>query len=1015
MKLSGAQRDAITRTGQDVCCAAGPGSGKTRVLVERVVWLVDQGKDPARILAITFTEKAAKEIKRRLVERFQGRRELRESIERTPVSTIHSFCRSLLAEHALRCGLDPSFRVLDEREARSEQHAALRAVLDRAAVERRDQFRALIHGWSETEPLGAIAALYEKHRALLSPGGPGLAPRSFDPESRIHLLLREVGEMLDQNPRTSTPAAARRVEKLRAWLDGSQREDRLAWLEELGKVDLRGLRPGDVIYDAMQRIRLQVQQARAEVIGSIFESERESLVSILAEFDAEYRRRKRKLGVADFGDLEEFALSLLRNDAGIKREVQERYEAILMDELQDTNPIQWSIVNELRRPAGFFAVGDINQSIYGFRGAEPLLFEGYERSLNDAKLVIDRLEENYRSRGPILAAVEKILPDSPGLRMHRLTPAREFDAADGICVELMRVEDGDESLWVARRIRELIAEGPFHRYSDYAILARSATGFDSLEAALERFGIPCVLHRGRNFFEEPEIVDLTNCLRVLVNPSDHVALLAILRSPFFGIADEEIYRLRLEGRDAPQWAAARIEALRSSRGERAADEILAELLDETGYLAGRSARVEANIRKFLQLLRQLEISQALDLAACLEQVEEIGASGRETNAPAAGAVDAVQVMSIHGAKGLEFPVVFLTSIDRGAGAFPPSLNCSANLGLGVRWRAPGGSETIADPVYEENRLKESQREALEEDRLLYVAMTRAEQRLVITWNHRSSRQGAWAKRIESVLEPRWPDELGKPAVEGHIRLLRVSGAPPGEFAETPAQGEEIITLETLPPALQPPSSAAPTTLVEFTECPRRYFLSRLIGWPQPQQGAAATLGTEVHRILAGESSPADSEEARELASAFDRSALGQRAAKADRVEREFDFLVEQFGLLVRGSIDLWFEDAEGCTLVDYKSDRSLPPVKLAGYRAQLEHYALMLERLRGRPVDEAFLFLLREGKAVRIDLGKDVAAQCAQRIGSFLEAHRSGEFPLNAGERCRYCPYWNRACPGLAI
>jgi ATP-dependent exoDNAse (exonuclease V) beta subunit len=1010
--LSKEQTAAVTRAGQDACCAAGPGSGKTRVLVERIAWLVDQGRDPERILAITFTEKAAREIKSRLVARFSPRRDLREKIERTPVSTIHSFCRSLLGEHALRCGLDPSFRVLDEREARALTHAALRAVLDRYATGRREEFRALIDAWAATEPLSEIASLHERFRSQMAAGETPLRAPEFDWEARREAILAEVRGLLESAPPARTAAQSRRIAKLREWLEGVDRPDGLAWLAELKRIDKRGLKPGDAVHDTLTRVSIMVAQARAELIGAMFRQERATLHSILEEFDAEYRLRKRQSSAADFGDLEEYALALLRSAADVRRQTRDRYEAILMDELQDTNPIQWSIVDLIRTPGAFFAVGDINQSIFGFRGADPSLFERYEASLRGAGLALDTLEENYRSRAPILDAVAAVLPRLQGVRPHRLASRGEFDTPDGVCVEILSVDGDGEAMWVARRIRELIAEGPFTRWSDYAVLVRAATSFEKLEEAFEWFHIPFVLERGRSFFEEPEILDLANCLRVQLNPADGIALFALLRSPLFGVSDEEIYRLSLSGRSAPEWAEARINALRQRTGEEPADALLAELLDETGYLRRAGPRAEANVRKFLRILRGLEREQGADLALCLQRLDEIAASGKESNAPAAGLIDAVQLLTVHRAKGLEFPVVFLTAMHRRPGGRPPSLNLSSN-GLGVRWREPGTPDSLADALYQANCTLEDRRAGMEEDRLLYVAMTRARERLVLTWTAGTERPHTWVKPVEAALVPRWPEAPGTPLIEGHRRILRVAGVPDSE-APAPAApaGAVEVELPRLPPGHHPPSAVAVTAVAAFEECPRRYFLSNLCGWPQPDPPPAAAFGSEVHKVLGGDAAGA-SEEARSLARAFTESPLGRRAAAAARVEREFDFIVEYGGVLLRGAIDLWFEDRQGSVLADYKTDRDVPAEKFAAYKAQLEHYAAVLAKLRGAPPDRAFLFLLRQGAAVEVPLDEGFMEACSRRIAALLEAHRSGEFPLKAGSHCRVCPYWRRACPGL--
>ncbi|MBN9662411.1 MAG: UvrD-helicase domain-containing protein [Acidobacteria bacterium] len=1020
MALSQEQLDAVRRSGQDACCVAGPGSGKTTVLVERFAWLVEQGMDPARILAITFTEKAATQIKARLVKRFSGDMERRRGVERAQVSTIHAFCMGLLQEQAIRAGLDPEFTVLDERESDTEQAAAMEMVLDRLAEERRGEFLAVADAWPANDMAATLRGVYED---LRMGGGARTALQrlpEFFPEVEIEELRRSVRQMLDDSPAPTTDPQRRRMEEGRAWLS---REPSLAWLAEF-KMDKRGLKAGHPIYDSLDRVKMLRDQARRCVVGAAHVKERAVLRDALVEFEQEFQRRKRARAALDFEDLQEQTLRLLESDSEIRTETQEQFDAILMDELQDTNPVQWRILDLVRRPGRFFAVGDINQSIYGFRHAVPEQFSAYQDTVRAAGGVIDRLESNYRSRPEILATVTATLVTTPsvGVTKHDLIGRRAYPPYRPPFVEIQRMEEGEaenEALWIARRLRELhgelmVGDPPRPaRFRDMAVLARTKAPFDALESAFERFGIPCQIDRGKNFFEEQEILDLTNWLRVLENPANEIPLFALLRSPFFGASDESILLARAEGGMVPKEAAERIARARAYREEIPADRLLSRLMDETGYRDVLSRRGKANVDKFLRLLRDLDASTPGDLTGHLEHIDDLRARGKEPNAAEVEFSDAVQVMSIHSAKGLEFPVVVLAAMQKGTQNFSEPLAWTPQAGLGLRWRMPDGKSTEPDPALVACASLTSERERAEADRLLYVAMTRAEERLILSWTQPSRTVPPWVLQVETGLQIEWPQEPNVVVETGSLRLTRRSGQPdsmePPVLEGGTAEPVEVAAMaETRQASAHLPVSA----LAIFADCPRRYFLQSLVGWPQPvvagRGGGGAALGTEVHEFLGGVTGEV-SPEAEALAEVFQESELAQRAARATRVEREFDFLLEVEGVLLRGQIDLWFEENGQLVVVDYKTDRNLDETRMDAYSVQLRLYAEALERMLGRPVNEAWLFSLRAGAAHPVALGG--GEERLAELRALIEAETTGDFPLRVATRCRWCPYFEGACP----
>jgi ATP-dependent exoDNAse (exonuclease V) beta subunit len=298
----------------------------------------------------------------------------------------------------------------------------------------------------------------------------------------------------------------------------------------------------------------------------------------------------------------------------------------------------------------------------------------------------------------------------------------------------------------------------------------------------------------------------------------------------------------------------------------------------------------------------------------------------------------------------------------------------------------------------------------ERDRILYVALTRAAERLILAYTN-TSRPGPWPNLILQGLDltfPPSPQELSNE----FATLKRVAGAPPAPPApelQTPASPIEI---EPLTPHTEAPAEIAVTSLAVFAQCPRRYLLDSRLRWPLPPSDGtgAIELGTEVHEYLAGLRADVSSE-ARRLAQAFEHSELARRAAGASTVRREMDFLVEIEDTLLRGQIDLWFDEGLGPVLVDYKTDRHLSAARLRGYELQMRLYAAALQHLMGKQVREAWLFPLRQPQPHAVDVSAAAIEDALATLRQWRAAERSGNFPLHETEDCRWCPYVSGPCP----
>ena len=1003
MNLTPHQRTAVERTGQDVCVVAGPGAGKTRVLIERFAWLVEQHRaDPTRILAITFTEKAATEIKERLIARFAGNLELRESMERAWVSTIDGFCARLLRENAITAGLVPDFAVLDqpvaERLKSEAAEEALDALFEERPVEMRRLLEALDLSTQEDGPQPDLArSLLIVYDAMRVAGVREFPAPVDSNDTRAAGMLRE---SLSDPETGNTDKQILEHAKLKEWAaEFLSLPPSPVAMEHFRLLNRFTVNAGLLVKGSIaRRVTKELKDGILRGVEARFlEAWNRGLHDLLRaaveRIDALYREKKRLEAALDFGDLEEQAIRLLETDAAIRDEVTGRFDQILMDELQDTNRLQWRLVDLIRRR--FFAVGDVNQSIYGFRHAEPAVFEDYRRTLANTGAAIDDLRQNHRSRAEILDAVSRLLDGEVGIEPRPLTAVRQFPASSGVFVERL-VGRGDqaaeaEAALVAARIRELVEDGSY-QYKDIGILVRALGSTPPIERALDRLGIPFLLSGGRTFLEAREIRDVLALLAALVNPLDEIPLVGVLRGPMVGMSDEEIFHASKD-----EWREIfenLFGPLRRLAGFIAPDRLLVRALDESGYASGLSERARANIGKLLAWVRREHASRPRPLAELLDDLESLRTTQSEAEAPPPEAGDTVRIMSIHAAKGLEFPVVFISAIHRSPNRSKDVIAFSPGAGLGVKWRNPatgkGHSDTAHAAIMEELKHKEE----AEENRLLYVAMTRAEDRLIFSYAERG-RPSRWRKLVEAGV-PETKIEERAPSL-----TRKGSDAPAYEFVE-PVH------------APQHDSSAAVTSVATFAACPRKYYLSDYLGLEPEYEGPVTgglALGSEVHAILSGTAESGVSPEARELAGRFNASELGRRSVRAARIEREFDFLLHLEGIVLRGQIDLWFEEAGELVLVDYKTDRD--EFFSPAYALQLRLYALALERYAGRLPDRAALCYLRSGRTVEVILAPEELEAARAAVRSLMRAQESLEFPLKVGTQCQRCVYFRNLCPAV--
>lgn len=1094
MNLTDQQREAIDSWKQgDVSIVAGPGSGKTTVLVEHFRWLVEhRGVSPHNIVAITFTEKAANNMHERLV-REAPTRELREKFERAQISTIDAFCNRLLREHALEVGLDPEFRILDPSEQEVETRRVVGEVLNEvfeADPEATYEFLGAFAGSNRYADEFQISHVHDQFYLLY------LAVRAWDAKPFVQeaeqavayrdllTLLQSEAEKrnskhLSNWAQSAPPLAAEVTAEHLEWLNTV--EQNIEFMTTLGRGKSLPKTTGTELIKIAQSVRLSATHGNA----------RRWTVRVVERIEETYSAWKRANAALDFPDLVEKTVRFLESQP----ELRSQFHHILIDEYQDTNTSQAKLAKLLRGDPKdpsrvLYAVGDINQSIYGFRHADPEVFRGYRRQVEAAKGHVVELRANFRSRPEILRAVGTILGDAGGIEPHTLTAGKEFAPKDIPSVEILiarslveedpAAHERREMVHLAARIFELhetlrVGNPPRPvRWSDFAVLLRTHDQVSRFAATLREERAPYQLSAGRGFFQAPEVRDLVQFLRILRNPRDEIGLAAVLRSPLVGLSDESLLRMKLKARNLAEALqnpppidpedSQKLESFRHRfhysrrvREDQHADLVLTRVIAESGYEAWLlkqpgGLQQAANVQKLLSILRAFPRGRDLPFAALIERLEkmqEVGTPETEASVPDS-AEDAIHLMTMHAAKGLEFPVVFLPSINRGLRFDTDPLLYSIEDGIGVSWLNAATGESFSDAAHRAIREKRKEQERNESDRLFYVAMTRAEEHLVLSASLKTSRSSKgndsvraehWSKYVRDSLNFDFLQTDKRPIIEQRdgwqFRLFRTThDLTTVRPVLAHPQEDPVAWVERAEAGDQSDSETAVTSVALFAECPRRYYLSRYLGFAEarrstntrpaetppedalmaePDETDATELGHRVHAALAG-SLPLESisGETLQLVGNFRASELGKQSSSAATVEREQHLTFAIDGHLLRGQIDLWFENESRSVLVDYKTDQVNPEEareRLKSYGLQLQLYSLALEQANGKRPDQAVAYFLRPNVALDIDLGALAIERAREAVRRFFAAQSKVEFPLQTGEHCLRCPHYRGLCP----
>ncbi|HEU5301584.1 MAG TPA: UvrD-helicase domain-containing protein [Acidimicrobiia bacterium] len=1076
-----ARRAISERLDESLFVEAGAGTGKTHELVGRVVALVGSGTPLERIAVITFTEAAAGELRDRVRGRLDVQaRDAEDADVRTrcrravgdfddaAITTLHGFAQRIIAEFPLEAGLPPGFEVLDEIEAQvqfAEDWNRFRDTLfeDPTLADAVTVCAILGIGAYQLESVARTIGDQWDRAVDWHPGRPPIPPVDAGPVlAAIDAAAALASGCTDDDDRLL--ARLGEVESIGvAVRDAADDLERLevlaAWTLAGGNRGKKGNWPGDgkaVVLDRLAAAEL----ARSRVVAATVHPAMTVLLDAVADFARGRVEARRRDGRLEFHDLLVHACRLLRSDGRVRAVLHERYRALLLDEFQDTDPLQIELAALIATteadvagkhwadlalaPGRVFVVGDPKQSIYRFRRADIELY----RQVRDALGERLALTTNFRSRPAIVSYVDEVFSsrfgDDDPLQAPYDAPVasrpvpdhdsvRVFGAAapKGTDLDALRRTEAEELASIVRRARAErwqvrdedtpVGDDEGTRdvhYGDIAILLPTRTTLPYVEVALDTLGIPARVESQSLVFSTTEVGELLNVLTAIDDPVDDVSIVAALRSPGFACRDDELVAFVQAGgswdyrRDAPESlpsdhavvrALADLRGLHERRWWEGPSEIVARVIRERRLLelAVERARPRDHWRR-IRFVADAARAYADAGGSSLRGFVTWARSQADEDARAVEVVvpepddDAVRILTVHGAKGLEFPVVVLTGLGLREQPRTGRVLFGPNAPL-VSLRA---DSPFVDDGFDEVKEKEKAAWRAEQVRLLYVATTRAIDHLVVSMHHVEGDRCLAAHLVEaSSSRP----EIGRAAVGPEPTPSSPSTPGPDRDAWIEARTRAVAA------GRRTPTISA--TAIARHEVPEREMAGHEVQvgreeaasrdegsgpneedeTPPWRRGRAGTaIGRAVHAVLqtvdlatgAGidataraqalaEGIPDQEDEIRALASsALDAPLVRDAVAGGWPRWREVPVAAPIDGVLVEGFIDLLVETPDGLVVADWKTDAVRTDAEvdtaLARYRLQGATYALALEAVLGRAVTRCtFVFVGPDGARQR--------------------------------------------------
>lgn len=1108
---------AINTIKSNVSLLAGAGSGKTYVLMKRFVQILraDLSVNPTNIVAITFTRKAADEIKGRVrqavsecveqaqtdLERLRWQEHL-QKVESAPISTIHSLCSRILRDNPVETQLDPEFTILEDFEAQDFFKETLQQYL-RKNIKDNEALRRLVQTYGVNSFVNQVTALGDKLSELVRE----------DNLAEPYLKAKEELPALQQKLFSAVREVIEAREALGAKTKGRQTLTEAAGLLDEMQKQLLAPEPDCSLLDASGVVKVSgkalaaeltnLKNLRQELNNVLLNAKGCDLVqdwlAVLQEFYACLSARKQENNVLFNDDLDLLAIEHLQKNEALRQKYQERYKYIMVDEFQDTNERQRQLIyllcgNKLDGKNNLFIVGDVKQSIYRFRHADVSVFNKVKEDIAQNAGQNLGMKTNFRSTQSIVESCNTAFCQLMDLPKEEICLEHHEGANTGgakVCLLQVPYKSKDDDLGAKedkwQKEAEAIAaylqqelpkvEPQLRPGASKAILLRAMTHCEILRQTLQGYGINCVVVKGKGFYEQQEVLDVLNLLAALHNRYASLELAGALRSNYFGLDDATLTQLFWQTEnDKPLWdvlqavgsgelqlnlqpeqqalamhAAERLRSLRQAAALMALPELFAQLWDELKPEFVLSQQENgpsklANVKKLRRLAQQYCQTKQASLAEWLQNVKDLRASSSKEPAATVQADDALQIMTIHNSKGLEFDLVILPQLDKSVHGdtasikYLPGKEGKQGL-LGIK--VPDKEMQLQKSgVYELAKARDSELEEEESRRLLYVAMTRAQKQLLMVGTVAEEKlpeavialpaAKSWWQQLQAVYEVDWDKQESSCP---WVRLLCADA-----LSQAVAQQGEQQKLALEPLALAPlPAYAAcgrtcftASALQTYLHCQRQYYYQQVLAVPELEQTVAgeqahelpaSVTGSIVHKALElyngynaeavfaialDEFAPgAAATQAKSMFDAYISSDLYKALPKKQKRELEFVQPLQQ-ELAAEGVIDLLaFDEADNMIIVDYKTGTPPEPdeVKL-GYAYQLALYKDAAEKLYpGKRVVCAELHFLQNMSVWQLPLDKSYLQEAVELCEEISGKGEEDDFACSCNESCAYCHY----------
>ena len=1108
---------AINTIKSNVSLLAGAGSGKTYVLMKRFVQILraDLSVNPTNIVAITFTRKAADEIKGRVrqavgecveqaqtdLERLRWQEHL-QKVESAPISTIHSLCSRILRDNPVETQLDPEFTILEDFEAQDFFKETLQQYL-RKNIKENAALRRLVQTYGVNSFVNQVTALGDKLSELVREDNlaePYLKAKEELPALQ-QKLFAAVREVIEAREALGAKTKGRQTLTEAAGLLDEMQKQLLAPEPDCSLLDASGV--VKVSGKALAAELTNLKNLRQELNHVLLNAKGCDLVqdwlAVLQEFYACLSARKQENNVLFNDDLDLLAIEHLQKNEALRQKYQERYKYIMVDEFQDTNERQRQLIyllcgNKLDNTNNLFIVGDVKQSIYRFRHADVSVFNKVKEDIAQNAGKNLGMKTNFRSTQSIVESCNTAFCQLMDLPKEEICLEHHEGANTGgakVCLLQVPYKSKDDDLGAKedkwQKEAEAIAaylqqelpkvEPQLRPGASKAILLRAMTHCEILRQTLQGYGINCVVVKGKGFYEQQEVLDILNLLAALHNRYASLELAGALRSNYFGLDDATLTQLFWQTEnDKPLWdvlqavgsgglqlnlqpeqqalamhAAERLRSLRQAAALMALPELFAQLWDELKPEFVLSQQENgpsklANVKKLRRLAQQYCQTKQASLAEWLQNVKDLRASSSKEPAATVQADDALQIMTIHNSKGLEFDLVILPQLDKSVKGdtasikYLPGKEGEQGL-LGIK--VPDKEMQLQNSgVYELAKARDSELEEEESRRLLYVAMTRAQKQLLMVGTVAEERlpeavialpaAKGWWRQLQAVYEVDWDKrESSCP----WIRLLCADALSPAVVQ----QGEQQqLALEPLALAPLPAYAACGRTcftasaLQTYLHCQRQYYYQQVLAVPELEQTVAgeqahelpaSVTGSIVHKALElyngynaeavfaialEEFAPgAAATQAKSMFDAYIVSDLYKALPKKQKRELEFVQPLQQ-ELAAEGVIDLLaFDEDDKMIIVDYKTGTPPEPdeVKL-GYAYQLALYKDAAEKLYpGKRVVRAELHFLQNMSVWQLPVDKSYLQEAVELCEEISGKGEEDDFACSCNDSYAYCHY----------